>query len=102
MESKHVKLTQAAVERAAVPEAGQVFLRDTVVRGLALRTIPTCPFSKLNPRGLIAFRTNSLDHGTGNLKYEQGIFIRDQGNKQRLQGKLHKNATRSKCATKCL
>jgi integrase len=41
MESKHMKLTQAAVERAAVPEAGQVFLRDTVVRGLALRVIPT-------------------------------------------------------------
>ncbi len=32
-----------------------------------------------------AFRTNS--HGTGNLTYEQGILIRDQGKKAAASGK---------------
>jgi site-specific recombinase XerD len=40
MESKNLKLTQAAVERAAIPASGQSFVRDSVLKGFALRVIP--------------------------------------------------------------
>ena len=54
-------------------------------------------------------RADSLPFGQIPWISEQGILNTNReslsaikGKKQRLQGKLHKNATRSKCATQCL
>lgn len=41
MESERIKLTQATVERATLPATGQLFLRDSVIQGFALRVIPS-------------------------------------------------------------